>query len=628
MTHLWIVSAVLATYLLGTLAGLFNRRKTAYSLSLLASLMVFPLAVYGIGGVHGEVIPLLPTEVSIDALSALFLLVFAVVGSALSLYLLSYSQVGSVRFTSMGFNGALMSAFLFLITGNLERMTLAYELFAFFTFTITLASGIRKAEESARRYLWNTQVFGMVPLLLATGLTYSAVGSLHGLTFEGLSANVEKLPSPWLVYAFYISAALVRSGVFPLHTWVPSTYRRTPAALVPVYLIGEALGFYMLLRLLFFALPPSRVAGYTLALLGASSAFATLYSFREIRLKRKFSYHSTMEVGVSYFSLGMALVLGGGALGAVALLGSLLHTLYQTVYKSAAFLGIGSIEHYGEEPNICSLRKLLRGHVMAFMIMLSALSLAAVPPLSSFISRWLIYSAAFGTLSPSMWAMGLTIAFLGLFPLASVVQLRRINRLICKREVEREEIPLLLRASTGFLALVGLLMALFPVLLLPWLKASIEGFTVLPENLSHLLLWNPGTSIGGSLLLLSLIAGWKVGNIPTDRTSELLLIFYNVGDILGETWRYLVWRGKTFYLHSVAPVIKVIPKHEIPLIGDYDDALDYPVRHLDEAMFSPIIRGIERLAEFGSSERPDMNYLIGGFAIAMALLMVFLGVFT
>ncbi|WP_297488285.1 complex I subunit 5 family protein [Thermococcus sp.] len=627
MAHLWIVSAVLTAYLLGALAGLFNHRKTAYSLSLLASLLAFPLAVYGIGGVHGEVVPFLPTEVSIDAFSALFLLVFAIVGSSLSLYLLSYSQGGSVRLTSMALNGALMSAFLFLITDSLERMTLAYELFAFFTFTITLASGIRRAEESARRYLWNTQVFGMVPLLLATGLAYSAVGSLHGLTFEGLSANAEKLPSPWLVYAFYISAALVRSGVFPLHTWVPSTYRRTPAAFVPVYLVGEAMGFYMLLRLLFFALPPSQVAGYTLALLGASSAFATLYSFREIRLKRKFSYHSIMDMGVSYFGLGTALVLGGVP-GVAALLGSILHTLYQTVYKSAVFLGIGSIEHYGEEPNICSLRKLLRGHVMAFMIMLSALSLAAVPPLSSFVSRWLIYSAAFGTLSPYLWTMGLTIAFLGLFPLASVVQLRRINRLICKREVEREEIPLLLRASTGFLALTSLLMALFPVLLLPWLKASIEGFAVFPENLPHTLLSNPGTSIGGSLLLLSLIAGWKVGNIPTDRTSELLLIFYNVGDILGEAWRYLVWRGKEFYLHSVAPVIKVIPKHEIPLIEDYDDALDYPVRHLDEAMFSPLLRAIEWLAEFGSSERPDMNYLIGGFAIAMALLIVFLGVFA
>ncbi|WP_461864949.1 proton-conducting transporter transmembrane domain-containing protein [Thermococcus sp.] len=617
-----LINFILLTYFSGALAGLLRREKLSYLLAFTASFLILPVSVKGIYGIHGEVMPFLPTGITIDAFSSLFLLVLAVVGSTLSAYLLSYSFKGSRGLASMAFNGALFSALLFLLTDNLERLTLAYELFAFFTFIIVLTSGIKKAERSAWKYLWNTQLFGMVPMTIVAGLAYSAVGDMQHLTFEGLSESIDKLPTAtWLPILLYLSASLVRSGVFPFHTWVPDTYRRIPSAFVPLFLIGETLGFYLLTRVAFFMLPFPKTLGYVIAFLGTISAFSTLYSFREIRLKRKFAFHSIMDMGVSYFALGVALVTKGQPVGTLALLGALLHTLYQTIYKSTLFLGIGSIEHYGEEPNICSLRKLLRGHVMAFIIILSALSMAAIPPLASFTSRLLIYSSIFGTRDIYLWTMGLTIGFLGLFPLASIIQLRRINRMICKREVERNEIPFLIRTATGFLAFAGFVLAVFPFMLLPLLKDAVEE--VYP--VFHLFL-SSGVSLGAAVLLTAILTGWKIGNIPTDRVSELLLIFYNIGDILRDSESYLRWRAKELYLHTVLPVIKVIPKHEIPLIKDCEDALDYPTRHLDEALFSPIIRGIRWAAQRSTSRNPDMNVLMSGFAIAFALLIVILGV--
>ncbi|WP_054841290.1 proton-conducting transporter transmembrane domain-containing protein [Thermococcus peptonophilus] len=184
-----------------------------------------------------------------------------------------------------------------------------------------------------------------------------------------------------------------------------------------------------------------------------------------------------MDVGVSYFALGSALVLSG-ELGTIALVGAILHTLYQALYKSAIFFGLGAIDHYGEEPNICSLRKLLKGHVITLLISLSAFSMAGVPPLAAFVSKWLIYEASFGTANVYLWAMGLTISFLGLFPLASILQVRRINRLLCKREVERGEIPpLYIRSVTGIVALLGFLVAVFPLIVFPWIQHMVRELT-------------------------------------------------------------------------------------------------------------------------------------------------------
>ncbi|WP_297497176.1 complex I subunit 5 family protein [Thermococcus sp.] len=630
MSPVYLLELSMGLFFLASLVGLFTGRRGAYLITLLASLVLFPVSVEGIRGFKGEVFDFLPTSIAVDSFSALFLLVLAFVSSAISLYLLDYEVKGSNRFLSLGTNMALLSAVLFVSTDNLERLTLAYELFAVFTAVIILASETRRSRRSAWRYLVMTQVFGIIPLLIATGLAYGAVGSLYHLTIHGLRENIGKLPvGLWLLYALYLSASLVRSGAFPFNLWVPRVYRSTPSPFVPVFIIGEGIGLYLLLRAAVFTLPPNRALGYAVAFLGTVTTFATLYSFREIRLKKKFAYHSIMDVGVSYFALGVALVLWGSMAGTVVLIGALLHTLYQIIYKSSIFFGLGAIEHYGEEPNICSLRKLLRGHVISLLIALSAFSMASFPPLASFVSKWLIYQGAMSSADVPLWLMAVTVAFLGIFPLASVLQIRRINRLLCKREVEREEIPLLIRGVTGLVSLTGFIVAVFPFMVLPWFTGALEELPIpLPHSPMELFFASPFSFLALGFLALGAIAGWKVGKVPTERVSELLLIFYNVGDILQESANFFVETGKRAYINYILPAIKVIPGHELPLIKDYDDALDYPVRHLDEAMFMPIIGIIKRLALWGRSQGLDMNALISGFAVVMALLIVLLGVFA
>ncbi len=629
MEPLMLIELAIALLLTGALVSLFKGGRLAYSFTLAASLPTFLVSIAGIKGFRGEILSLLPTEVDVDSLSALFLMVLAFITFSLSLYLLDYKARGDERYLGLSVNLAVLSALLFLVTDSLERLTLAYELFAVFTFVLIITSETRGSRKAAWRYLVITQLFGIIPLLLATSLAYSAVGSFHELTFDGLRENLGNLPvGLWLMYALYLSAFLVRAGVFPFHTWVARAYRSVPSPFIPLFIAGEGLGFYGLLRMAEFVLPASRTVGYIIAALGATSAFATLYSFREIRMKRKFAHHSVMDVGIAFFGLGASMVLGGTA-GAIALMGALLHVLYQALYKSAVFFGLGAIEHYGEEPNICSIRKLLRGHVISLLISLSVFSMAGVPPLAAFVSKWPIFEGIAMSKDLLLWLMMLAVAFLGIFPMASILQIRRLNRELCKREVERDEIPLMIRGVTGMVAIAGFTVAVFPLLLYPWLTAAIEEIRgSIPETPSGVFFASPAFILAVALLIAAPIAGWKVGRVPTDRVSELLLIFYNAGDILGEAFGFFIDEFRKAYINYVLPMIKVVPRHELPLVKDVDDAFDYPVRHLDEAMFMPLIRLFQRLARWGKSRNLDMNALIGGFALAMAVLIVLLGVFA
>ena len=624
MEPLSMLNLALALLFTGALVALFRGGRLAYLFTLSASVPLFTASMAGIRGFEGEIIPFLPTGVDVDPLSALFLAILAFLTFALSLYLLDYKARGDERYLGLSVNMALLSALLFLVTDDLERLTLAYELFAVFTFVLILTSETKGSRKAAWRYIVLTQLFGIIPLLIATSLAYSTGAT----TFEGLRENLSKLPvGLWVMYTLYISAFLVRSGVFPFHTWVARAYRSVPSPFLPVFIVGEGLGFYGLLRMTEFVLPASRTVGYVIATLGAVSAFATLYAFREIRLKRKFAHHSIMDVGIAFFALGASMALGRTA-GTIVLIGALLHILYQALYKGAVFFGLGAIEHYGEEPNICSLRKLLRGHVISLLISLSVFSMAGVPPLAAFVSKWPVFEGIAMSKDVLLWLMMLTVAFLSIFPMASILQIRRLNRELCKREVEREEIPLMIRAVTGIVAVAGFTVAVFPLLLHPWLASAIEEISPVPESPAGVFFASPVFLLAVVLLIAAPLAGWRIGKVPTERVSEMLLIFYNVGDILGEAFGFFLDEFRKAYIRYVLPVIKVVPRYEIPDINDVDDALDYPVRHLDEAMFMPLIMAVERLASWGKSRNLDMNALIGGFAIAMALLIVLLGVFA
>ncbi len=622
-TNVAPVEFAVLSFLLGSAAPLFRRDfRVSLPFSILGSILTMTTAFYGLsGGIRGQVFNgIFRTQVNVDPLSAFFTFILGLVGFLSSVYLLNYEMKPRHLTFAIAYNGTLLSALLFLTTENFEKMILFYELLALLTFALILSTVVSGGRNTAKNYIVLTQLFGVVPLLIALPLTHTAGSSLGGT-----GANMAVLP---VLYALLLLPPLVRSGVFPFHTWVPRVYRRVPSPVVPVLIVLEGLGIYMMIRLFWFVLPFSRPLGYVIAFLGMTSAFSTLYSFSEIRLKRKFAYHSVMDVGLSYFALGSAMVFHGSLTGRILLIGALFHTLYQSVYKSSIFFGLGAIEHYGEEPNVCSLRKLFKGHVMAFLMSISAFSMAGLPPLAAFVSKWLIYQGAFMSGDTLVFMMFFAVAFLGLFPFASVVQVRRLNRDLCKRELGAGNVPLLLRGVVGTTAMLTVLLSVLPVLMGPIIVPALSEITGSPvPSFGALFMANVTASVIAVLLLTgTAYLGMRIGRIPTDRASELLLIFYNIGDMLALTRDFILETGRRAYVTCVLPVIEYIPRHELPLIRDCDDAFDYPVRHIDEAMFMPILRLISGVSERAGERVPDMNALMAVFAVVFALLIIFLGV--
>src|SRR5438132_2829417 len=82
------------------------------------------------------------------------------------------------------------------------------------------------------------------------------------------------------------------------------------------------------------------------------------------------------------------------ALGALALIAALYHSLNHAFIKSLLFLGTGSVLHSTGERNLGRLGGLIhRMPWVAWLTLVGALAMAGLPPLNGFVSEWLLLQA-------------------------------------------------------------------------------------------------------------------------------------------------------------------------------------------------------------------------------------------
>jgi len=124
-----------------------------------------------------------------------------------------------------------------------------------------------------------------------------------------------------------------------------------------------------------------------LALALASIVYGSAMAVRETHLKRRLAY-STMS-NLSYVLLGAMLMTPGG------LRGGLMHMLYHALMKITLFSCVGAVMVRTGRRHVDDLRGL--GRKMPFtmgVFLFAGLSLAGIPPLVGFQSKWLLAEAA------------------------------------------------------------------------------------------------------------------------------------------------------------------------------------------------------------------------------------------
>jgi hydrogenase-4 component B len=350
--------------------------------------------------------PFATMSLEVDGLSAFFLLVVALVAVAAAIYGPSY--LGAHAKAPLVQTGAL-AAFvacmaLVCCAGDAISFLLAWEGMTLASYVLVVCD--TDDEEHARAGLLylvmahaGTAALLVVFLALADRAQAFDLGALRAAA-RGLDGTTRTT-----LFLLALAGFGAKAGVVPLHVWLPKAHPAAPShasALMSGVMLKVAL--YGIFRLGFDVLAPPDGPlpaswGWTVLVLGTLSAvIGVLLALQQHDLKRLLAFHSVENVGIILIGGGLAMLLAGGRgpapLATLALAAALLHTLNHAAFKGLLFLGAGSVLARTGLRNMEELGGLARRMPWtAWLFLLGAVAISALPPLNGFVSEWMTFQA-------------------------------------------------------------------------------------------------------------------------------------------------------------------------------------------------------------------------------------------
>jgi NADH-quinone oxidoreductase subunit M len=253
------------------------------------------------------------------------------------------------------------------------------------------ARGTRSRGTAAWRYLIYNVVGGLA-LLLAT----AAFGVVHGTTdVIGTAALPQSIAGDvwgsW-IFAGFAFAFLIKTPVWPFHTWMPDTYAESPPPVVAaVGAIQSKAGLYGFIAIgLPFLIDQMHAAAPLMIVLGLIALiYGALIALTQNDAKRSVAYSSLSHRGL--------ILIGIFSFNPIALAGAVVYIIAHGLSSASTFLTLGFVEEREETRDLSRLGGIgSTSPRLAGAMMLSALAALGLPGLAGFAGELLILTGVFG----------------------------------------------------------------------------------------------------------------------------------------------------------------------------------------------------------------------------------------
>lgn len=299
----------------------------------------------------------------------------------------------------------------------------------------------RTSLEAGIKYLVQSSA-GSVFILLGVALVLLSTGTLDILEVRAaIDTTVTGTPLWVTAGVLFIIGFGVKIALVPLHTWLPDAHAQAPSSISAILsaVVIEA-GLIALLRSLSALAGAAVTWGGLLIGFGLFNiAIGNLMALRQRQVKRLLAFSSIAHVGYMILGLGVALYVGTEA-GAQA---GFFHLLSHGLMKGLAFLAAGALlyglqhqlgtsddsdpgSHKGLEIDDLS-GAAQRYPIIALVFSLALMSLAGLPPLAGFMSKWQVLMAGAQAQDPTLLIILIATALFSVISLGYYAPL--INRL-------------------------------------------------------------------------------------------------------------------------------------------------------------------------------------------------------
>lgn len=338
----------------------------------------------------------------------------------------------------------LFMAMLLLLEGAMIGSFVALDLLVFFTFfELTLIPmwllvgiwGGKRANFAANKFLIYTFA-GSIFLLVGIGaLAFQASKTGGGFTFDivQIQAAVAQgkfwtgaLQAQGLIFWAFAAAFLVKSPVFPFHTWVPDTYAESPIAGPILSSAMVKLGSYGFLRFCLPLFPEAAQANVaTLAILAVIGIlFAAIVATVQTDMRRMLAYSSVSHMGF--------VLLGIFSLDATGMIGGAYQQLNHGVVSCLLFLLVGYLYHRRGTTDFADYGGLkAQMPVFATLFLIAMLGAVGLPGTNGFVGEMLTLFGVYHSGFANLYGMnvGFAIAAAGAMVLGAAYMLTMFQKI-------------------------------------------------------------------------------------------------------------------------------------------------------------------------------------------------------
>ncbi|WP_094752604.1 hydrogenase 4 subunit F [Psychromonas sp. CD1] len=337
----------------------------------------------------------------IDSLSALFLAVLGVVAFFTGWHSLGYIeheyQKGemSARKVSLYyglFNLFLTTMIVALMSNNVIMMWVMIEATTVTSVFLVGIYGQRSSLEAAWKYIIICSVgvsFGLFGSILTYSNAAATLAHPENAIFWTYIRDNASLLDPTLVHLAFIFVIIgfgTKTGLFPMHAWLPDAHSEAPSP-VSALLSAGLLNCAFLVILRYYIITYKAIGiNYPQMLLLVfgflSVFFAAFFILAQRDIKRMLAYSSVENMGL--ITLGIAL-------GPIGVFAALLHVINHSLGKTLMFCGSGNLLlKYGSR-DMGVIKGVLRvTPVTGVVVAVGAFALGGVPPFNLFLSEFMI----------------------------------------------------------------------------------------------------------------------------------------------------------------------------------------------------------------------------------------------
>ena len=321
---------------------------------------------------------------------------------------------------------------------------------------------------------------------LSTALSLYGISLLYGMTGSVAIADVAQyLAEGNFTWTYIVAVVTVIAGfgfkvaMVPFHFWAPDVYEGAPTPVTTFLAVGsKKMGFIVLFKIFLLMFILAQVLGgipemqWLFALLAAATmTLGNLVAISQSSIKRMLAYSSIAQAGY------LLIVLAVGS--EYALEGGLFHMITHVFMKGGAFIVVAALCARGFGESISEYRGLAkRAPLIAFAMMIFLFSLAGIPPLAGFDSKFVLFSSAVTPDGTWIWLVAVAVinSAISLYYYARVVKAMYVDK---GTSTERVRVPMPFAIAVAICAIATIAIGIYPGPVIELCESAVKAFLLM-----------------------------------------------------------------------------------------------------------------------------------------------------